>query len=427
MVTKRRKKGFSPVFWVRRGKRLVRRDCNVTVSGDSVGSNELSELTCSLENGFLNSTPKQREQTFCIVARNRKKKKNSHVVPIFRGMENVRKTNIVDLPEECLVMILSYLGPHEICRVSSICKKFFEASQHPGLWWKADFRFVSLMSTKFVAVDSLEVETIMTNSQRRKLFAMFLVKRKAALRSLEVDFDACEEGEIIVKLIECCNVKNLTSVDMRWWKSWDYLVDGQSVKEVSAFQQILQKLLQLCPGIKSLKCEIDLSGNTARLISQFRSIENLSLVFLRMCRSMYTHIEYGMESSHLETIISSLPNLQHLKIRTRQSVPDDFPGYVVKSAVLKTFDCSWCKCFRIRDLDLPSLHTFEGINSFDFRSYQPCPCLFKLIEKGCPKIQQLNKKKFVVSGLKNFRLNNFQKQQMFICSCPEHAPWRENF
>ena len=350
----------------------------------------------------------------------------SDVVNEINEEERPQTINFVDLPEECLVMILSFLDLDEICRVSAICKKLFEASKHPGLWWKADFRFVSLLSSKCIVVDALEVETFMSNAERRKLFAVFLAKRKAVIRSLFIDFDACEERDVVVNMLERCNLKHLTTVDMKWWKSWDYLVDEQSVKEVSAFQQILHKLLELCPRMKSLKCEIDLSGKTASLISKFISLESLSLIFLRMRKSMYNQTAYGMKSSHLETILSSLPLLQHLKIRTRQSVPDEFPGYVVKSSILKSFDCSWCKCFRICDLHLPNLHTFKAINSFDFRSNQPCLCLFKLIDKGCPNIQQLNMKKFEVAGLKNFGLNNFQKQQMFICSCPEHAPWREN-
>ena len=399
MVTKKRKNS-SPALWVRKGKRLVRVGTGCVSTNSPTVASQISKVSSGTN--------------------------DSHSGALAIHTKAFTSTNILDLPEECIVMIMSFLNPHEICRASTLCKRLFEASKHPRLWWRADFRFVSLLSSTFVVIHPLEVESVLTNAQRRKLFAVFLAKRKAAIRTLLIDFSACEEAGMILNLLESCNVKDLTCVEMRWWKSWDCLVDGQSVKDVKSFQQILDKMSRLCPRIKSLKCEIDLSRKTALLISKFKSIESLSLVFLRMSKGMYGLTEYGLKSSHFAMILSSLPNLENLKIRTRQSIPDEFPGYVLKSSVLKSFDCSWSKCFRICDLDLPNLHTFMAYNNCDFRGSEPCPCLFRLIKKGCPKLRQLNSKQSSVAGLENFQLNNCQMQQMFICSCPEHAPWREN-
>ena len=335
-----------------------------------------------------------------------------------------KQRSILDLPDDCLVTLFSNLEHHEICNVAIVCKRFYEISRNPILWKSVELSFTALLKSKNFSLDvdaHSNKERFMTNARRRELFVSFLTSRRATLRDIRACIDINQEADMFLGLINNCNLTQLQSIDLKWSHSWNHCAPVQ----VRSFQKLLRKLAQKKCKIKFLRCYLDVSCVSAHLLGRLQTIQHLNLKFL--CRVKYRsrEVESVLQPEVLSIILSSLPNLKHLKIAIAQFIPDYFPGYELKSDSLEELVFGYTKQFLIKTLILPKLRTIKGeCLCHDGSTNQTNVCLFDLIERGCPLIQTLNNHTSLTPGLANFNLSEHEKVMLFLCSCPDHVPWR---
>lgn len=384
-MSRRKKSNSSGRQWCRRGKRLVR-------LGANEAENEPFRKICKTTS-VQKSTQKQ---------------------------ANIRTLSILDLPDECIGLILEKLNlkAYELCEITKVCKKFYDVSLNPRLWRIADFRFDTyLFARGFHVLDiTQDISQYLSDVERREMFANFLIKRKALLSQLRITFDIDKEMEIFCNLLDNCSLRNLKNVDIRWTIYWQNLSPAQRELQSECFKKVLEKLSTISPDISFLKCQLLGSIDMAEVVGKLKNIQSLNLVFI----GFNEIIKRGV----LDLILSSLPKLKELKIKVRQMLNESLKGYSLKSDSLEHLDFSWSKGLRIRELNLPHLHTFMAVNVFEFFQGRSCPCLFELISNGCPELTRINFKRSKVAGLDNFGLDEDDKREMHICQCDIHAPWR---
>lgn len=330
--------------------------------------------------------------------------------------------SILDLPDECLVIVFEKLEAHEICNVARVCKRFYHVSRSPTLWKFIDLsfqNFVSLIQASLVDTDCSWTEVI-TNAKRRMLFASFLSARKAALTDILAhgDFNLFREADMFTYLLNSCNLKNLKSISLRIPHGWDFNLFRRDMGDIQTLQQFLQFLVKNCRNVlKSLRCYVDVSLHTAVLLGSLHNLEYLNLNF---------PLHDTLQPECMDAVLSSLPNLKYLKITICQHFGDDeyFPGHVLRSESLETLDFGFSKQFLIRDLFLPRLHTINTGYLSNYHHTQRAVCLFDVVKRGCPLIQTLNGYSSLVPGLQNFHLSEAQKRELYFCICSIHAPWR---
>lgn len=334
--------------------------------------------------------------------------------------------DILDLPEECLIIILRNLTFHEICNVSRVCKRLYQMSWNTTLWNSVDLS--SVYAIPISSMDFSQPSQMMTFPKRRMLLASFLGARRAVLTDIRGEANICRESNMCIRLLHC-NVRNLQTVRLRLPYGMNYLTYSPNADETLALQDVLRCLVRNCSSIlKSLKCYVDISYTTADLLASLHGLEYLNLQFLSAsCQRRNTRNgppEY-LQPKAVEAIFS-LPNLKYLKISICQNsyTIRYFQGYILKSDTLETLDFGWTKQFFIRELILPKLHTIKAESLHNFRDSQRAVCLFDLIERGCPQIQTLNHYTSLLPGLQNFNLSNEQKRGLYLCVCPSHAPPR---
>ena len=327
------------------------------------------------------------------------------------------RTSVLDLPEECLVIVFKCLTPYEICSVAKACKRFYHVSFNPTLWSSVDLSFldfVNLYRASFVDMENSIWTEVITNAKRRMSFASFLAVRKAALTDIRAcgDLNIFREADMFIYLINNCNVTNLKKISLWLEGSWDweYIHAG--------LHRVLRCLVQNCCNVlKSLRCDVDVSYTTAKLLGSLHSLEYLNLHF------PYLHTVLPPKS--LDAILSSLPNLKYLKITIRQQVLDGyFPGYVFRSDSLETLEFGSTKTFWITKMTLPKLHTIQAESLHTGHYVERPVCLFDLLEEGCPLIQTINGFTSLVPGFQNFHLSDNEKRELYFCRCPVHSPYR---
>ena len=372
----RRAKCGVPRRWVRRSGRLCRRN---SVDDAPVG--------------YQNTSSDHREKT-------------------------LREPRILDLPEECLVIVFKSLTAYEICNASTVCRRFYHVSRNSALWRSVDLSLEDFLrlhppTVSIVDLDNYDWREANTDTKRRMLFASFLSARKAALTEIRFhgNFNIYLEADMLLYLLGKCNVKNLKKVDIKpygiYW-CWELGV-----------QVVLKRLVQKCRNsLKFLRCFVDVSYTTAKLIGSLHNLEYLQLHF----RDSHDILQ----PEALDAILSRLPNLKHLKITTRQYIydKDTFPGYVLKSDTLETLDFGFTKEFLITGMVLPKLRTIKA--EFPYIGYftERITCLFDIVEKGCPLIQTINGYTSPIPGLQNFQLSETGKRELYFCSCAVHSPYR---
>lgn len=334
-----------------------------------------------------------------------------------------KEFSVLDLPEECLIIVLKNLEFFEICNVARVCKRFYQVSLNPTLW-----RSVDLSSVYNFRISSLNLDCLsgmMTFPKRRMLLASFLCARSAALTDIHGEVNICREAEMFHCLLNC-NVKNLQRVKLRMPHGINYLTYIPGVGGLQALRDVLSYLVQkCCNSLKYLKCYVDISYTTAKLLGSLRSLEHLNVQFLNPW-AIDSDKRY-LQPEALDAILSSLPNLKYLKISIRQDFdfdPNYFPCYILKSDSLEVLDFGHTKQFFIKKMILPKLHTIEAECLWNFHNTQSIECFYDIVERGCPQIRTLNRHTSLVPGLQNFNLGIKQKRDLYFCGCPNHEPLR---
>ncbi|KAJ7377472.1 hypothetical protein OS493_028914 [Desmophyllum pertusum] len=339
---------------------------------------------------------------------------------------HVKTTIPNDLPEECLVHVLENLQFHEICNIARVCKRFYQVSWNPTLWKSIDLSSVYAFP---ISGNLVYLSQMMTFPKRRMLLALFLSARRAALTDIHGDIDIYREAGMFLCLLINCNVRNLQTVKLRLPFGTNYHTYMPSGQELQTFQDVLRCLVQKCSNVlKSLKCYVDISYTTAKLLGSLHSLEYLNLQYVSP--SWRSDLPY-LHPKSIDAILS-LPNLKYLKMSISQFISENkyFPGYVLQSDSLEELDFGFTKQFIIKKLLFPKLHTLKAESPHKIfhmsDSKRVAVCLFDVVERGCPLIQTLNDYTSLVPGLQNFNLSDIQKRDLYFCNCSLHAPSRFN-
>ena len=333
------------------------------------------------------------------------------------------KVSILDLPEECLIIVLRNLPYAEICNVARVCRRFYQASCNPTLWKSIDLSAV--YAFRLPSTVNLDYPShMMTFPKRRLLFASFLSSRRAALTDIRGETNIFREDDMFHRLLDC-NTNNLHTVRLQMPYGVNFLTYVPTAWQLQGFRDVLRHLVQKgSNALKCLKCYADVSYATAKILGSFHHLEYLNLHFLTPLHRSEIDVNY-LQPEAMDGIMS-LPRLKYLKITICQSVDPEanFSGYMLKSNSLETLHFGFTKEFIIRQMILPKLHTIKAECLINFHRNQKAVCLLDVVERGCPQIQTLNHYTSLVPGLRNFNLSHDQKRDLHFCICPIHDPSR---
>lgn len=370
----------TPKLWVRNGKRLVRLE-NFNAQDSTSKTSKLSR--CSSSCSF--------------------------------DKQATTSNSLLDLPNECLLMVMKNLSqqPHELCQLVKVCKRFYKLSFSPRLWGYANFRHLSFIANLFHKEVNNRKTSRLSYVERKKKFANFLISRKAILSDLRIHCNIYEEIKMVRSLIDNCCTSKLQYFELRWtFYKFGLLNDERTKANLKLFREVLQKVSAQSPFLFFVKTQLDGSCLTASIIRTMTNIQHLELIF-------EGPIPQEKGTNAIEILLSSLKRLKKFKIRVQQRLwYDQFPGYTLKSDSLQQFDYTWCKGFDIKFIDLPQLHTFLAFDTFCEMQGIITPCLFQLIEEGCPSLTTLNDMTSTVPGLKNFPVDeDYKIGGRFLCMC----------
>ena len=334
------------------------------------------------------------------------------------------KVSILDLPEECLIIVLRNLSFAEICNVARVCKRFYQVSCNPTLWKSIDLSSVYALRLPSKVNLDYPSSHMMTFPKRRLLFASFLCAKRAALTDIRGEANLFNEDGMFHRLLNC-NTNNLHTVRLQMPRGVSFLTYTPTAMELQGFRDVLRHLVQKCSNaLKYLKCYADISYATAKILGSFHHLEYLNLHFLTASHRSEIDVNY-LQPEAMNGIMS-LPRLKYLKISICQSIVPmaNFAGYILKSDSLETLHFGFTKEFIIRQMILPKLHTIKAECLRNFHRNQKAVCLLDVVERGCPRIQTLNHFTSLVPGLQNFNLSHDQKRSLHFCICPIHDPSR---
>ena len=217
------------------------------------------------------------------------------IVALKKESTNYDYVSILDLPNEILLKILSYLSTRDILgNVAKVSKKFQKLTQNSTLIRKIEVNVNWLRNTGYWN---------MTHDDFLDVW-----KRSRGLRSFNLVFDQLDRDQInlwtkIEKVLPFLDHPVLEEFILRF----NYLSPKHEQELGDFFKNVLQYLHQ-CPSLKKVKFYIPFSE-----ISEFISgFEHKNLTELYLYAGQILEIEKSSFKKFLEIVVGNFPKLQHL-------------------------------------------------------------------------------------------------------------------
>ena len=286
-------------------------------------------------------------------------------------------TNLMELPDECLLKILGYLSNFDLLRkVAVVSKKFHELSQDRHLIRKIE------VNSQFWPMD-----------QKEEYCNGFLevLNRSLNLTFLSFDFGMDHEGsgKMFLKALPSMNHQFLkefhlmcdsSDFDGADWPVLSLLQQQLSVTADNCYEEILEYIGK-CPNLKILKFEFNpnenLEGNF--LIHPYlKQIEESAITHFKLKNLQELHLngfEINLEKEDfkklLETFAENLPKLQRLCLTTE--INNCFEGNMDEyEEICRAFASQ--KHIKVEIRDIPVLCDFDyGVKSTCCGQYKVHP------------------------------------------------------
>ena len=222
------------------------------------------------------------------------------IVALKKESTNYDYVSILDLPNEILLKILSYLSTRDILgNVAKVSKKFQKLTQNSTLIRKIEVNVNWLRNTGYWN---------MTHDDFLDVW-----KRSRGLRSFNLVFDQLDRDQInLWTKIE----KVLPFLDHPVLEEFILGIYQKFTKNEQEFGDIYKNVLQYlhqCPSLKKVKFYISYGTKPFTVISKLISgFEHKNLTELYLYAGQILEIEKSSFKKFLEIVVGNFPKLQHL-------------------------------------------------------------------------------------------------------------------
>ena len=325
------------------------------------------------------------------------------------------QTCILDLPEECLLLIFENLDQKDLIACSNVCKQWQDTVVMNRSLWKAiklqsDFHVRKNVGISRFAATTKEYDTCSFANRR---IVQFLVRHDIHPDTIMIKYPSLDTRthDTLSLLISsgCCH--RLTSCAIKWCEDWNFSDSDEFATDLSHFLSIMS-LLKEYTGISlhRMKTQLIWTAESVRHICEFKQLSHIELNAFPRVQCVYR--------SNIEKLLDALQNLESLKL-TVTVMPKFAERFSFKSESLLSLDISDCVNFFIEEMHLPNLHTFCAVNIQCHRMalFLHTFCLHTVLRNGCPRLR------YIHSGPADKTGNHASAPSSAkgrICFCHEH-------
>ncbi|KAK9683909.1 hypothetical protein RND81_10G174200 [Saponaria officinalis] len=307
----------------------------------------------------------------------------------------------MDLSDDLLHMVFSFLGHGDLCRSAMVCKQWRVASAHEDFWRLLDFE------NRNVSVEQLEdicfryPRAIEVNLCANPDMHLLVMRAVSMLRNLEaLTIGKGQLGEAFFDaLTDCPLLKKLVVCDAAL---------GNGVQEISINHDMLQHLqITKCRVLRvSLRCpQLD-------TLSLKRS--NMALVVLNcpLLRNLDIGSCHKLPDTAIRSAVISCPLLEYLDMSNCSCVSDETLREIADACPsLRELDASYCpnislESVRMLLLTVLRLESCEGITSASMTAIAYCNMLEVLELDNCNLLMSVS---LELPHLRNLRLVHCRK------------------
>lgn len=307
----------------------------------------------------------------------------------------------MDLSDDLLHMVFSFLGHADLCRAAMVCKQWRAASAHEDFWRSLDFENRNISAAQLEDICHRYPKATEVNLCASPDMHMLVMRAVSLLRYLEsLTLGKGPIGEeFFHALSDCPLLKTLVVCDAAL---------GNSVQEISINHDRLQHLhLTKCRVLRvSVRCP------QLQTLSLKRS--NMAHVGLN-CPLLH---ELDIGSCHklpdtvIRSAVMSCPLLESLDISNCSCVSDETLREIGRTcANLHTLNASYCPNISLESVEMPlltvlKLETCEGITSASMTAIAHSNLLKVLELDNCSLLSSVS---LNLSHLRNLRLVHCRK------------------
>ncbi|KAL3500854.1 hypothetical protein ACH5RR_039947 [Cinchona calisaya] len=307
----------------------------------------------------------------------------------------------MDLTDDLLHMVLSFLDHVDLCRASGVCRQWRAASSHEDFWRCLNFENKHISPAQFEDICQRHPNATALNIYGTPSIHLLLMKSVSYLRNLEVlTLGKGQIGETFFQALSDCHMlKCLTINDTTF---------GNGIQEISVYHERL-RVLQI------VKCRV------LRVAIRCPQLEALSLK-----RSSMPHVvlncpllrDLDIASCHklsdaaIRSAATSCPLLKSLDMSNCSCLSDEtLREIALTCGNLHILDASYCPNISFESVRLPmltilKLHSCEGITSASMDAISHSYMLEVLELDNCSLLASVS---LDLPRLKNIRLVHCRK------------------
>lgn len=344
------------------------------------------------------------------------------------------KFPFMDLPDDCMLKVFSFLDVMERGRAAKVCRKWNALTKQSSLWTVVDltsFPLCPIQKTSHVC----GADCYKNYRVRVKKFMRFLQSVHPVMRRLSFAFDIYDQEdrwlESIEHLIQAAHCQELAFAHVNWKETpikpfWVEQI-AWSVSDYNEFMhrhrhrqrrfiQFFDLLTTRAPNIQKMVMPFDWSQKSLEFIGRLKNLNTLVL-------EKY-FVFQNMSQASLDILLEQLPKLERLVLEVWTPSGKGLILYQIRSTQIVYLDVSHCRGFYIGGIHLPGLRVFK-VTRHPWNGPLTCadsinlPCIYEVLKAGAPNLKQLNEHTLQANWAEDVS-PELQTVLQAVCSCRRH-------
>ncbi|CAH1796062.1 unnamed protein product [Owenia fusiformis] len=378
--------------------------------------------------GSLRVKPKQKLSTKSKKSQS-KVKKNGH-----RKIKSEEVFPFSQLPSNCKLKILSYLGESDRGAAGQVCREWNILIKSSGIWDTINFTTFPLC-TNPGKTHECSHECYQKYMTRVKNYMTYLGYIQPAMKKLQFDFDIGDKEDgwltCLERFLMNCQGDKLLYARMNWketpvkpfcvdgfaWSSREYneMVHRHRHRQRD-FIQFLELFVNVAPNVKQLMVPFDWSFRSIYLLSKLHQLETLIL-------ERY-FVFHTLNQNALDELLRVMPKVRKLVLEVWCPSGRGLELYRMSSNSIETLDISQSRGFYLKSVNLPNMVSFRATrHPWNGPLVSPehinLPCLYKVLVQGAPKLRQFNDL-ILTEDWRQSSCPKLEELLKTVCSCRNH-------
>ncbi|XP_018447335.2 F-box/LRR-repeat protein 15 isoform X2 [Raphanus sativus] len=327
----------------------------------------------------------------------------------------------IDLTDDLLHMVFSFLNHVDLCRSAMVCRQWRVASTHEDLWKVLNFENMRISIQQFENMCQRYPNATEVNVYRVRAVDALAVKAATTLRNLEVLTigDGYISENFFQILEECNRLRSVTISDAILGCGYQEIhLSHDRLHELKIKNCRVLRLSIRCPQLKSL------SLKRSNMLQAMLNCPLLQHLDIASC--------HKLKDADIRSAVTSCPLLESLDVSDCSSLSNEtLRGIAQACAGLHILNASYCpnisfKSIRLPKLTVLKLHSCELIKSASITWIAKSPALEVLELDNCRQLTSLALhlsclQSLSLVGCLKFTELNLQSPMLssiFVSNCP---------